>query len=134
MDPATPAVADESAAHSPDALFEAVYARLKAMAATQLKRTDHATLDTTALVHELYLRIGKQPGLAFQHPAHTKEIFWDTKFFTPEIRSDTVYVFDFNHPTDHSMGGSSELFRSQEVQLNNWEWAAISTMTTFARG
>lgn len=47
----------------------------------------------------------------------TKEIFWDTKFFTPEIRSDTVYVFDFNHPTDHSIGGSSELFRSQEVQL-----------------
>jgi hypothetical protein len=49
--------------------------------------------------------------------ARTKEIFWDTKFFTPEIREDTVYVFDFNHPTDHSMGGSSELFRSQEVQL-----------------
>ena len=47
----------------------------------------------------------------------TKEIFWDTKFFTPEIRSDTVYVYDFNHPTDHSIGGSSELFRSQEVQL-----------------
>jgi Putative beta-barrel porin-2, OmpL-like. bbp2 len=47
----------------------------------------------------------------------TKEIFWDTKFFTPEIRFDTNYVFDFNHPTDHSIGGSSELFRSQEVQL-----------------
>jgi len=47
----------------------------------------------------------------------TKEIFWDSKFFTPEIRSDVDYVFDFNHPTDHSMGGSSELFRSQEVQL-----------------
>jgi hypothetical protein len=47
----------------------------------------------------------------------TKEIFWDTKFFTPEIRADTDYVFDFNHPSDHSMGGSSELFRSQEVQL-----------------
>ena len=47
----------------------------------------------------------------------TKDIYWDTKFFTPEIRSDTVYVFDFNHPTDHSIGGSSELFRSQEVQL-----------------
>jgi hypothetical protein len=47
----------------------------------------------------------------------TKEIFWDTKFFTPEIRADTNYVFDFNHPTDHSMGGSSELFRSQEVHL-----------------
>jgi len=47
----------------------------------------------------------------------TKDIFWDTKFFTPEIRVDSNYVFDFNHPTDHSIGGSSELFRSQEVQL-----------------
>ena len=50
----------------------------------------------------------------------TKEVFWDSKFFTPEIRSDTVYVYDFNHPTDHSMGGSSELFRSQEVQLTQF--------------
>jgi hypothetical protein len=49
--------------------------------------------------------------------ARTKDIFWDTKFFTPEIRADTDYVYDFNHPTDHSIGGSSELFRSQEVQL-----------------
>jgi Putative beta-barrel porin-2, OmpL-like. bbp2 len=49
--------------------------------------------------------------------ARTKEIYWDTKFFTPEIRADTHYVADFNHPTDHSLGGSSELFRSYEVQL-----------------
>lgn len=42
---------------------------------------------------------------------------FDSKFFTPEIRSDTTYTFDFNRPTDHSMGGSSEIFRSQEVQL-----------------
>ncbi|HWY08480.1 MAG TPA: outer membrane beta-barrel protein [Candidatus Acidoferrales bacterium] len=47
----------------------------------------------------------------------TKEIYWDTKFFTPEIRADINYVSDFNHPTDHSIGGSSELFRSSEVQL-----------------
>jgi len=47
----------------------------------------------------------------------TKDIFWDSKFFTPEIRADINYVYDFNHPTDHSIGGSSELFRSQEVQL-----------------
>jgi hypothetical protein len=47
----------------------------------------------------------------------TKDIYWDSKFFTPEIRADVVYVNDFNHPTDHSIGGSSELFRSQEVQL-----------------
>jgi hypothetical protein len=50
--------------------------------------------------------------------ARTKEIFWGTKFFTPEIRADTHYVFDFNHPTDHSLGGSSELFRTSEVQLS----------------
>ncbi len=47
----------------------------------------------------------------------TKDIFWDTKFFTPEIRADTTYTFDFNHPADHSIGGSSEIFRAQEVQL-----------------
>jgi hypothetical protein len=49
--------------------------------------------------------------------ARTKDIFWDTKFFTPEIRVDTNYVADFNHPTDHTIAGSSELFRSYEVQL-----------------
>jgi Putative beta-barrel porin-2, OmpL-like. bbp2 len=52
--------------------------------------------------------------------ARTKEIFWDTKFFTPEIRVDTNYVADFNHPTDHTIGGSSELFRSFEVQLEQF--------------
>jgi len=50
----------------------------------------------------------------------TKEIFWDTKFFTPEIRADMNYVVDFNHPTDHSIGGSSELFRSSEVHLEQF--------------
>jgi hypothetical protein len=47
----------------------------------------------------------------------TKDIYWDTKFFTPEIRADMHYVYDFNHPGDHSMGGSSELFRTGEVQV-----------------
>jgi hypothetical protein len=50
----------------------------------------------------------------------TKDIFWDSKFFTPEIRADMNYVSDFNHPTDHSIGGSSELFRSSEVQLEQF--------------
>ncbi|HEV2288067.1 MAG TPA: outer membrane beta-barrel protein [Candidatus Acidoferrales bacterium] len=42
---------------------------------------------------------------------------FDSKFFTPEVRVDTTYTYDFNHPKDHSMGGSSEIFRAQEVQL-----------------
>jgi len=50
-------------------LFDAVYARLKAMAGRQLAHHRGDTLDTTALVHELYLRIGTRPDLAFEHPA-----------------------------------------------------------------
>ena len=41
----------------------------------------------------------------------------DTKFFTPEFRADVNYVYDFNHPKDDSIGGSSEIFRAQEVQI-----------------
>ncbi|MEO8808897.1 MAG: ECF-type sigma factor [Rhodanobacter sp.] len=50
-------------------LFVAVYARLKAMAARQLSSRHGATLDTTELVHELYLRIGQREALRFEHPA-----------------------------------------------------------------
>jgi TolA-binding protein len=44
---------------------------------------------------------------------------FDSKFFTPEVRVDTTYTYDFNHPTDHSMDGSTEVFRAQEVQLDD---------------
>ena len=46
-----------------------------------------------------------------------KDVAFDSKFFTPEIRSDITYTYDFNKPIDDSMGGSSELFRSNEIQL-----------------
>jgi len=46
-----------------------------------------------------------------------KDVAFDSKFFTPEIRADITYNYDFNKPTDNSMGGSSELFRSNEIQL-----------------
>ncbi len=46
-----------------------------------------------------------------------KDVPLDTKFFTPEIRADIDYVYDFNHPDDHTIGGSSEIFRSGEVQV-----------------
>jgi hypothetical protein len=41
----------------------------------------------------------------------------DTKFFTPEIRFDTHFITDFNQPVDHTMGGSTEQFRSGEFQV-----------------
>ena len=40
-----------------------------------------------------------------------------SKYFTPEIRVDTNYNLDFNHPADDTINGSSEVFRSQEIQL-----------------
>jgi hypothetical protein len=49
--------------------------------------------------------------------ARTKELAMDTKFFTPEIRADVDYIYDFNHPKDNSISGSSEVFRSNEVHV-----------------
>jgi len=49
--------------------------------------------------------------------ARNKDVVWDSKFFTPEVRFDTHYVLDFNHPRDDSLGGSTEIFRSNEIQV-----------------
>jgi hypothetical protein len=46
-----------------------------------------------------------------------KDVAFDTKFFTPEIRADVTYNYDFNKPIDNSIGGSSEMFRANEIQL-----------------
>ena len=40
-----------------------------------------------------------------------------TKYFTPEFRADVNYTLDYNHPKDDSLGGSTETFRSDEVQV-----------------
>jgi hypothetical protein len=45
-----------------------------------------------------------------------KDTAYDSKFFTPEIRADITYNYDFNKPIDDSMGGSSELFRGKSIQ------------------
>jgi hypothetical protein len=39
------------------------------------------------------------------------------KYFTGEFRADTHYMLDFNHPRDDTLGGSTESFRSNEVQV-----------------
>jgi hypothetical protein len=46
-----------------------------------------------------------------------KDVAFDSKFFTPEIRADVTYNYDFNKPVDNSEGGSSEIFRSNEIGL-----------------
>ena len=56
---------------------------------------------------------------------------FDTKFFTPEIRFDTNYLQDFNHPVDHTIAGSTEEFRSGEFQIEqvsfggNFHWNGV---------
>lgn len=61
-----PVAAEPRAATPFEGLFAEVYDRLKHLASRQLAR---GTLDTTALVHELYLRINTGRELAFEHPA-----------------------------------------------------------------
>src|SRR4029077_4431055 len=49
--------------------------------------------------------------------ARTKDAPLDSKVFTGEFRVDTNYTFSFNHPQDDTISGSSEIFRSGEVQV-----------------
>ncbi len=69
----------------------------------------------------------------------TKESPIDTKWFTAEFRIDANYTHDLNHPRDNTIGGSSEIFRSGEVQLTqvgiggdfHWENVRGRLMTQF---
>jgi putative OmpL-like beta-barrel porin-2 len=47
----------------------------------------------------------------------TRTPAFDSKFFTPEVRADVDYIYDFRHPKDDTISGSSEVFRANEVQL-----------------
>ena len=54
-------------AAQPDALFATLYDHLRQLASRERRKGARDTLDTTALVHELYLRIGSNDELAFAH-------------------------------------------------------------------
>ncbi len=47
----------------------------------------------------------------------TTESPLDSKVFTGEFRADTNYTYSFNKPQDDTIGGSSEIFRSGEIQV-----------------
>ena len=49
-----------------------------------------------------------------------KDTAYDSKFFTPEIRSDVTYTYDFARPKDSTISGSSELFRNNEIELEQF--------------
>jgi hypothetical protein len=50
----------------------------------------------------------------------TKTPAFDSKFFTPEIRADVSYIYDFANPIDDTISGSSEVFRSSEFQVTHF--------------
>jgi len=49
--------------------------------------------------------------------SRTKDTPYATSFFSPEIRADVDYNYSFNHPADDTIGGSSEVFRSNELHV-----------------
>lgn len=49
----------------------------------------------------------------------TKDTPLDTKFFTGEFRWDSNYIYDYNHPIDHTLVGTSEGGRTGEFQLQH---------------
>jgi len=64
-----PPVSPSPAELAADVLFVEVYDRLKTMASRELARSDGATLNTTALVHELYMKVCTGNELTFSEPA-----------------------------------------------------------------
>jgi RNA polymerase sigma factor (TIGR02999 family) len=68
VDPPPPAADGIGENGNVDALFAEVYSRLKLLARRRLGIGERHTLDTTALVHELYMRIGDNPSLKFAEP------------------------------------------------------------------
>lgn len=61
------------------------------------------------------------------------------KVFSGELRVDTAYHYSFNHPRDNTIGGSTEVFRHNEIQLTdfafggdlNWNNVRARLLTQF---
>ncbi|HTA45322.1 MAG TPA: TonB-dependent receptor [Bryobacteraceae bacterium] len=69
-----------------------------------------------------------------------KDTVLDTKFFTPEVRFDTHFMEDFNQPTDHTIVGATESFRSGEFQIEqasvggDFHWQNVRGRILFMQG
>jgi hypothetical protein len=72
--------------------------------------------------------------------SRNKDVVVDTPFFTPEVRFDTHYMQDFNQPTDHTIVGATESFRSGEVQIEqasvggDFHWQNVRGRILFMQG
>jgi len=72
--------------------------------------------------------------------SRNKDTVLDTKFFTAEVRFDTHYMEDYNQPIDHTIVGSTESFRSGEVQIEqasvggDFHWQNVRGRILFMQG
>lgn len=71
--PRTPPALDRPLPDHAGAAFEAAYAELRAIAAREVKRLPAgSSLDATALVHEVYLKLSRNAALCFEHKAQLR--------------------------------------------------------------
>lgn len=89
-----------------DALFESVYSRLKAMAGNQLFSKPGNSINTTGLVHELYLRMATGSTPSFRDPA---------QFFDYAAKAMRHIIVDHARARTRIKRGGSDL---QLVELN----------------
>jgi hypothetical protein len=101
----------------------ALAAKSSAPAQTTVAPVD--ALPATALIDPAVARDKKKESVPFSFAdfswlngnARTLDTPYATAFFSPEVRADVNYTYDFRHPQDDTIGGSSEIFRSNEVQV-----------------
>jgi hypothetical protein len=55
-----------------------------------------------------------------QGSSRQKDFPLDGKVFSGEVRADTAYAYSLNHPNDDTIGGSTEVFRHNEIQLTDF--------------
>jgi len=55
-----------------------------------------------------------------------KDTAYDSKFFTPEIRADITYNYDFNNPVDNSIAGRAKCFVPTKSS-----WSSSASVATF---
>jgi hypothetical protein len=134
--PTTSPVADASAAQPPSANADTSVVRAATpgvSAGATSANSDSLANDRAAAVGPQATEKGKsgaaKPGKAepfafadftwLNGNSRTKDTPYATSFFTPEIRADVEYTHSFNHPQDDTIGGSSEVFRSNEIQVTD---------------
>ena len=102
MDAESASPVEASSPRTPDELFAQVYARLKAMASRQRRGGASAdTLNTTALVHELYIKLNQGRELSFADQAQffayaARALRADAGRLGPDSPGDLV-VWDAEH-------------------------------------